>query len=82
MATVPKDFADNLVKHAGYYNGDSDNSLGDNPRCVQIIEYTNAWGGLCYGLVMEGDRDPERYLRESEFVNKPRVYWDHSKVAA
>lgn len=82
MATVEKDFADNLIKHAGYYNGNSDNTYGDNPRCKAIIEYTTAWGNKAYGLTMDGDRDPLRYLRPTEFVIEPRVYWKYERVDA
>lgn len=74
MSTVDKSFADNLAAHAGYYNGDSDNSMGDNPRVVEIIEYDNAYGGVGYGLVFEGKHN--RYT-ESEFVRSPRSYWRH-----
>ena len=72
MPTVDKEFADNLKQHNGYYNGDDDNSLGDNPRCLTITEYDNAFGGVGYGLTFEGE--PNRYT-ESEFVRNPRTYW-------
>lgn len=72
MSTVDKDFADNIAKHGGWHNGNSDNSMGDNPRVVKIVEYDNAWGGVGYGLVFEGTRD--RYT-PTEFVRNPRAYW-------
>jgi hypothetical protein len=75
MSTVDKAFADNIAHHGGYFNGDADNGMGDNPRCVEIIEYDNAWGGVGYGLVFEGQRN--RYI-ESEFVRAPRIYWRFS----
>lgn len=75
MSTVDKAFADNIAKHGGYYNGDSDNSMGDNPRCVLITEYDNAWGGVGYGLTFEGKAN--RY-EASEFVRNPRTYWQHA----
>ena len=74
MSTVDKNFADNLKANRGYYNGDSDNSMGDNPRVVEIIEYDNAFGGVGYGLVFDGTRN--RYI-ESEFVRSPRSYWSY-----
>jgi hypothetical protein len=76
MATVDKDFADNLVLNRGYYNGDDDNSLGDNPRVTRIVEYTNAWGAKAYGFTTGRD-DPLKYLRETEYVRSPRVYWEY-----
>jgi hypothetical protein len=50
----------------------------DNPRAVKIIEYTNAWGAQAYGVVFEGERDPDRYERETWAVNKPRVIWRYT----
>ena len=73
MSTVDKAFADNVAKHGGWFNGDSDNSMGDNPRVILIIEYDNAWGGKGYGLCFDDGR-PNRYTA-SEFVRSPRVYW-------
>ena len=75
MSTVDKNFADRLIAGKGWLNGDSDNSMGDNPRCIRIVEYTNAWGGQAFGAVFETDRDPDRYERASEFIQSPRVYW-------
>ena len=72
MGTVDRQFADNLKKNNGYYNGDDSNELGDNPRCVLITEYNNAFGGVGYGLTFEGQFN--KYT-ESEFVKNPTVYW-------
>lgn len=72
MSTVDKPFADNVIKHGGWYNGDSDNSFGDNPRCVEITEYDSVYGGVGYGMTFEGQRNC--YV-ESEFVRNPRCYW-------
>jgi len=74
MSTVDKDFAENLKANQGYYNGDSDNSLGDNPRVVEITEYDNAYGGVCYGLTFEGQ--PNVYS-ETDFVRNPRPFWKY-----
>lgn len=72
MSTVDKPFADNIIKHGGWYNGDSDNSFGDNPRCVEITEYDSVYGGVGYGMTFEGQRN---FYVESEFVRNPRCYW-------
>jgi hypothetical protein len=72
MFTVDKTFADNLVKNNGYYNGDSENSLGDNPRCIEITEYNNAWGGKGYGLTFEGQ---DNVYSPSEYIGNPICYW-------
>lgn len=73
MSTVNKDFADNIAKYGGWYNGHNDNSLGDNPQVRLIVEYDNAWGGKGYGLVFSGQ--PNKY-QPSEFVRNPSVYWE------
>ena len=75
MSTVDKAFADNLASNGGYYNGDDNNTLGDNPRVVEITEYENAWGAQAYGLTFEGQDN--RYT-PSEFVNNPRSYWKYA----
>lgn len=75
MSTVDKFLADNIVKHGGWHNGDSDNSMGDNPRVVLIVEYDNAWGGVGYGLVFDGKAN--RYA-PTEYVQNPREYWKAS----
>lgn len=76
MSTVDKDFADNIAKHGGWYNGDQDNSLGDNPQVVTIVEYDNAWGGKGYGLVFEPQKPGSlgKYT-PSPYVRNPKVYW-------
>lgn len=75
MATVDKSFADRLIKGNGWIDGNSDNSMGDNPRCTLIVEYTNAWGTRAYGLTFEGE-DDLKYLRPTEYVKSPLVYWE------
>lgn len=75
MSTVDKDFADNIKRHSGFYNGDDDQSMGDNPRCVEITEYDNAYGGIGYGLTFEGQRN--RY-EASPHVGNPRQYWKYA----
>jgi hypothetical protein len=74
MGTVDKAFAENIAKNDGYYNGDSNNDLGDNPRCVLITEYDNAYGGQGYGLTFEGQRN---VYTPSEYVRNPRRYWSY-----
>lgn len=74
MSTVDKDFADNVIRNEGYYNGDSDNSLGDNPPCVAVILYNNAFGGQGYALIFT-DRDFHKYSQPTQFIGNPRLYW-------
>jgi len=55
---------DRIVASNGYYM--------DDPRVVRIVEYTNAWGGLAYGI--EYGHQLGKYA-ESEYVRNPKVYW-------
>lgn len=77
MTTVDKFFANNLKKNQGYFDGDDDNTMGDNPRCVEITEYDNAYGGKGYGLTFEDK--PNKYV-ESEYVMNPRQYWKYESA--
>jgi hypothetical protein len=79
MATVDKDLADNIIANNGYYNGDSENELGDNPRCVIVTRYDNAFGGTSYGLTFEGD--PYRYSA-TYFVKNPEIVWSFYPTTA
>ncbi len=78
MSTFDKDFADRLKVGNGWLDGNSDNSMGDNPRCIRIVEYTNAWGKKAYGATFAGE-DHTKYLRPSEFVINPAIYWEAPK---
>lgn len=74
MATVNLEFAENLKNHAGYFDGDENNSLGDNPRVIEITEFDNVYGGIGYGLTFEGQRN---VYTPSEFVRNPRQFWKY-----
>jgi len=65
MATVSKELADTLVRNNGRY--------ADDPRVSRIIEYTNAWGKLAYGLEYPGQVGK---YSQSQYVINPRVYWE------
>jgi hypothetical protein len=65
MGTVSKKIADDII--AGKY-AESDGWP------VRIVEYTNQWGGLSYG-VEQREHERGRYCA-SEFVIDPKVYWE------
>jgi hypothetical protein len=74
MSTVEKEFADKIVAANGQMY-----SQPFEPTCTRIVEYTNAWGALAYGMTFEGQDwrdDPDKYMRPSEYVISPRVYWE------
>ena len=76
MSTIDsKPFIDSIIRHNRFYNGDDDQSLGDNPRVVKVIEYTNMAGVRTWVVVMENDRDPDRYDSPSEYIGDPVVIW-------
>ena len=65
MATVDKTLANELVAMGGYYR--------DDPRVIRVVEYTNAWGKLAYGLEYEGQLGK---YSPSEYVINPKTYWE------
>ena len=64
MATISKKIADQIVAANGYYS--------DDPRVMRIVEYTNAWGSLAYGI--EYPHQVGIYT-PSKYVINPRDYW-------
>ena len=59
-----KKIVDDIVK--GLY-------ADDEP--TRIVEYTNAWGGIAYGVTFRHE-DINKYMRPTEFVRNPRIYWE------
>lgn len=71
MSTVDKSFADQMVKCHGVMFPDEQ----FEPPVTRIVEYTNAWGGKAYGMTFRG-QDNDKYMRPSEYVISPRIYWE------
>lgn len=46
----------------------------DEEPVVKIVEYTNAWGKVTWGVIFEGE-DLNRY-HESEFIRQPKTIWE------
>ena len=70
MATIDsKEIIDDMIKADGYYE--------DDPRVYMIVEYTNAYGNITWGVTWsyESSNSRLRYLDETEFVRNPRVIW-------
>lgn len=80
--TTTKAFADGLIRGNGRVPGE-DPRLGlvlgeeapDDPPAVRIVEYVNQGNRLAYGVTFPND-DPEKYLRESEYIRNPKIYWE------
>ena len=73
MATInSRATIDLIITH----NGWADPADADiDPPAVKIVQYTNAWGRVTWGVVFEGDGDPDRYERPTQYVTDPRVIW-------
>lgn len=74
MSTVDKAFADKMVACNG-------TMFPDDPfetPVDRIVEYTNAWGNLAYGMTFNG-QDPDKYMRPSEYIIEPRIYWEREQ---
>lgn len=72
MGTVDKGIADRIVKNNGYYTPISEYEGSDNPLYSEITEYDNAFGGVSYGLTVNGILN---VYTPSKYVRNPRVYW-------
>ena len=74
MATIDsKEVVDEIIAGDGYYLAD----LSDDSRVVKIVRYTNAWGGISFGLIWEGQ--PLDLYRETQFVRNPTTLWEVAK---
>lgn len=83
MATIDnKSFIDNIIANNGWHSStfenEADKEEPDNPRVHSITEYTNASGIVTWGVTFVIDRDTDRYLLETEYVNNPKVIWKAS----
>jgi hypothetical protein len=70
MATIDnKEMILKIIANDGYYEGD--------PRVYMIVEYTNAWGNITYGVTWTNERKEirDRYLIASQYIKNPIVLW-------
>lgn len=69
MATIDnKEMIDNIINTNG-------RPYEEDPQIISITEYTNAHGNVTWGVVWENDRNPERYLLESEYIRNAKRIW-------
>ena len=77
MATIDsRAIIDDII--AGRYEDDTD-------LVVKIVEYTNAWGKVTWGVVYRdevaaGPAVGNRYEVPSDFIRQPRVIWRRKDV--
>ncbi len=70
MATIDnKKMIDDIIKNNGHFE--------DDPQVYMIVEYTNAYGDITWGVTWSNEnvKSRTRYLDESKFVQKPKVIW-------
>lgn len=73
MATIDdKNLIDKIIANNGYFE--------DDPRAYMIVEYTNSYGNITYGVtwINESRERRTRYLNETQYVKNPKVIW-HSE---
>ena len=68
MVTIgSKSIIDKIIKNNGYYE--------DDPQVYMIVEYTNAWGSITWGVTWPHEQNKDKYLIPSQFVRNPKVIW-------
>jgi hypothetical protein len=70
-----------VIAGNGYYPGDEKLEAGP---IVRIVEYTNAWGGRCWGEVYQAEADAgrlHRYEQVSDHIKDPVVIWTRPEYA-
>ena len=75
MSTIDsKEIIDKIITNNGYYE--------DGPRVCMIVEYTNSYGNITWGVTWmnEAPERQYRYTIETEYVRNPRVIWSASKT--
>ncbi len=73
MATIDsKHIIDELIANNGIYPGD--------PQVYMIVEYTNAYGNVTWGVTWPHEKGRDRYtIEQYPYVNNPKIIWraDH-----
>ena len=68
MSTIDsKHIIDELIKNNGHYE--------DDPQVYMIVEYTNAYGNVTWGVTWPHERNRDRYLLPTFYVRDPKVIW-------
>lgn len=73
MSSIDKELADKIAACDGVMYPDEPHE----PAVTRVVEYTTAWGDKAYGVTFEG-QDLNKYMRETEYVNAPRIYWERA----
>ena len=65
-----KKIIDEIIANNGYYEND--------PRVAMIVEYTNAYGNIAWGVTWLDKplASQRKYLEETEYVRNPRIIWE------
>lgn len=71
MATIDSKYIiDELIKNNGYY--------ADDPQAYMIVEYTNSYGNVTWGVTWPYEMNKDKYLQETYYVRNPKVIWRQS----
>lgn len=70
MGTVDKSIADRVI--AGEFPED---------EAMRIVQYDNEFGSDNFGVTCKGE-DHSKYLEETFFVRRPRIYWESEEMKA
>lgn len=65
-------------------NGETYCKSDGEPPVMRIVEYQNAHGGVCWGVVWHNEpgTSKDKYLQASEYVRNPRVIWERPDLLA
>lgn len=68
MATInDKKLIDELIANNGYYE--------DDARVAQIVEYTNYYGVVTWGVTWQNQVGIRKYELPTVYVRNPKVIW-------
>ena len=78
MPTIDnKSIIDKLIANNGFYPQEPDDECSPDPQVFMIVEYTNAYGNVTWGVtwINEHPESRMRYLVKSQYIINPKVIW-------
>ena len=72
MPTInDKKFIDEIIAKDGILYPDDP----FEPPIIRIVEYTNAWGKVVWGVIFKGESQLYHYDQKTKYIRNPRVIW-------
>ncbi len=64
-----RNLIDQIISNDGYYEND--------PRVVYIVEYTNYWNRIVYGItwINESSIRQRRYMTHTKYTHNPKIIY-------